>query len=47
MVMLPVALSVTNQTLGRFAPETTRSDAYRVGSLAVVPLLLLLIAALG
>ncbi len=42
MVMLPVALIVTQQTLGRFAPETTRTDVYRVASLAVVPVLLLL-----
>jgi Zn-dependent protease with chaperone function len=42
MVMLPVVLIVTQQTLGRFAPEMTRSDLYRIASLAVVPVLLLL-----
>ena len=42
MVLLPVALIVTQQTLGRFAPELTRTDVYRVASLAVVPVLLLL-----
>jgi Zn-dependent protease with chaperone function len=41
MVMLPVGLIVTQQTLTRFLPETTRSDVYRIASLAVVPLLLL------
>jgi Zn-dependent protease with chaperone function len=41
MVMLPVGLVVTQQTLNRFAPETTRSDVYRIASLAAVPLLLL------
>ncbi len=42
MVMLPVMLIVTQQTLNRFLPETTRSDVYRLASLAVVPVLLLL-----
>lgn len=42
MVMLPVMLIVTQQTLTRFLPETTRSDVYRIASLAVVPVLLLL-----
>ncbi len=42
MVMLPVVLIVTQQTLGRFAPETTRTDIYRIASLAVVPVLVLL-----
>jgi Zn-dependent protease with chaperone function len=41
MVMLPVGLVVTQQTLGRFAPETTRSEVYRIASLATVPVLLL------
>jgi Zn-dependent protease with chaperone function len=41
MAMMPVTLLVGQQTLGRFAPELTRSDPYRVASLAVVPLLLL------
>jgi Zn-dependent protease with chaperone function len=42
LVMLPVALIVTQQTLIRFAPQTTQSDLYRVASLAVVPVLILL-----
>lgn len=42
MVVLPVGLMVTSQTLNRFAPETTRTDVYRVASLAIVPLILLL-----
>jgi Zn-dependent protease with chaperone function len=41
MAMLPVTLLVTQQTIGRFAPETTRTDAYRVASLLVVPAILL------
>ncbi len=41
MVMLPVALIVTQQTLNRFAPETTRTAFYRAASLAVVPLMIL------
>jgi Zn-dependent protease with chaperone function len=41
LVMLPVGLVVTQQTIGRFAPETTQSDVYRIASLAIVPLLLL------
>lgn len=41
MVMLPVVLFATQQTLARFAPELTRTDAYRVGSVAVVPVMVL------
>ena len=41
LAMLPVTLLVAQQTLYRFAPETARSDGYRVASLAVVPMLLL------
>lgn len=41
LVMLPVMLFVTQQTLTRLAPETTQTDAYRLGSLAVIPLLIL------
>lgn len=41
MVMLPVTLVVAQQTLNRFAPETTRTDLYRIASLGVVPVLLL------
>lgn len=41
MAMLPVTLLVTQQTLNRFAPETTRTDIYRVASLMVVPAILL------
>jgi STE24 endopeptidase len=42
MVLLPVMLIVTQQTLGRFAFETTDTDLYRIASLAVVPVLILL-----
>jgi Zn-dependent protease with chaperone function len=42
MVMLPVCLIVAQQTLGRFAPELAHSTAYRVATLAAVPVLLLL-----
>jgi Zn-dependent protease with chaperone function len=42
MVMLPIVLIVTQQTLTRFASETTKTDVYQVASLAVVPVLLLL-----
>ncbi len=41
MVMLPVALIVTQQTLNRYAPETTRTVVYKVASLAVVPCMIL------
>lgn len=41
LVMLPVLLFVTQQSLARFAPETTRTDWYRFGSLAMVPVLIL------
>ncbi len=41
LVMLPVLLFVTQQTLSRIAPETTRSDWYRMASVAAVPLLVL------
>ncbi len=41
LVMLPVMLFVSQQTAVRFAPETTQSDWYRLGSIAVVPLLIL------
>jgi Zn-dependent protease with chaperone function len=41
MLMLPVTLVVTQQTLGRFAHDTTQSTTYRIASLAVVPALLL------
>jgi Zn-dependent protease with chaperone function len=41
MVLLPLGLVVTQQTLGRVAPETTRSDEYRVASLGVVPVMLM------
>ncbi|MCI0702412.1 MAG: M48 family metallopeptidase [Planctomycetia bacterium] len=41
LVLLPVALIATQQTLSRFAPETTRSDAYRAASLTVVPVMIL------
>jgi STE24 endopeptidase len=41
LVMLPVVLFTTQQTLSRFAPELTRTDGYRIGSVAVVPVLVL------
>jgi Zn-dependent protease with chaperone function len=41
LVMLPVMLFVTQQSLARLAPETTRSDWYRIGSVAMVPVLIL------
>jgi len=41
MVLLPVSLIVMQQTLGRFAPEMTRTVVYRAGTLAAVPFLLL------
>ncbi|MCS6865819.1 MAG: M48 family metallopeptidase [Gemmataceae bacterium] len=42
LVMIPVVLIVLQQTLSRWAPEVTHSDWYRVGSLAIVPVVLLL-----
>lgn len=42
LVMIPVLLIVFQQTLSRFAPEVTHSDWYRIGSLAIVPAVLLL-----
>src|SRR5262249_50068198 len=39
--MLPVMLFVTYQSAARFAPETTRSDWYRIASVAVAPVLIL------
>jgi Zn-dependent protease with chaperone function len=41
LVMLPVMLFVTQQTVARFAPETTAQAWYRLGSLALIPLLIL------
>ncbi len=41
LVMLPVILFVTQQTIDRFFPETTQSDWYWLGSMAaILPLLL-------
>jgi Zn-dependent protease with chaperone function len=42
LVGLPVGLFVAQQTLTRSAPELTETDFYRVGSLAAVPVLVLL-----
>jgi Zn-dependent protease with chaperone function len=42
MVFLPVGLIVTKETIGRYAPETTHTLAYRIGTLCVVPCLILL-----
>lgn len=43
LVMLPVMAFVTQQTIERFLPETTRSDWYRFGSLIAIPLMILFI----
>lgn len=43
LVMLPVAFVVAQQTLGRFAPETTRSALFKAASLAVMPCVILLL----
>jgi Zn-dependent protease with chaperone function len=42
LVVLPVGLFVTQQSLIRMWPETAREDWYRVGTLALVPVLILL-----
>ncbi|HEV3386750.1 MAG TPA: M48 family metalloprotease, partial [Gemmata sp.] len=42
LVMLPVMLFVAQQTASRFLPETSGSDWYRLGSILVVPLFVLL-----
>jgi Zn-dependent protease with chaperone function len=42
LVLLPVSLIVTQQSLHRFAPEMTKSDLYRIATFAAVPFLLLL-----
>jgi Zn-dependent protease with chaperone function len=42
MVMLPVLLFVVQVTVERYLPESTRSDWYRLGTMAAVPLLILL-----
>lgn len=41
MVLLPVGMWVTQQALNRYAPEATQTLVYRLGSLAVVPCLIL------
>jgi STE24 endopeptidase len=41
LVMLPVGLFVTQQTIARYAHETTQADWYRFGSLALIPFLIL------
>lgn len=43
LVMLPVLLVTGQQTLGRFAPETAQSDAFRIALLCTGPLLILLL----
>jgi STE24 endopeptidase len=40
LVAIPVGLFVTQQSLARVAPESTREDWYRVASLAVVPVMI-------
>ena len=42
LVMLPVGFIVAQQTLDRFAPETTQTTLYRVGTLAVMPVFMIL-----
>jgi Zn-dependent protease with chaperone function len=42
LVMLPVMLFVTYQSIARFLPETARSNWYRVTSVALIPVLILL-----
>jgi STE24 endopeptidase len=41
LVMLPVGLFVTQQTIARYAWETTQADWYRFGSLGLIPFLIL------
>lgn len=41
LIGLPIGLFVTQQSLARFAPETARTDWYRVLSVATVPVLIL------
>jgi STE24 endopeptidase len=41
LVMLPVMLFVTYQSIARFLPETARSDWYRITSVALIPVLIL------
>lgn len=41
-VGLPVGMMVATQTLGRFAPETSRDDWFKFGSLAAAPVVLVL-----
>lgn len=43
LVLLPLGLVAAQQTFDRFAPETARTDAYRLASLGVVPVALLLV----
>jgi Zn-dependent protease with chaperone function len=40
MVMLPVGMVVTQQTVGRFAPKLIESDGYLAAELAVMPCML-------
>jgi Zn-dependent protease with chaperone function len=42
LVMLPVMLFVTQQTIARLAPEVTHTNWYRLLSVAMIPLLILL-----
>jgi Zn-dependent protease with chaperone function len=41
LVLLPVVLFVGQQSLSRLAPETTSTTWYRIGSLALIPVLVL------
>jgi STE24 endopeptidase len=41
LVMLPVVLFVTQQSVSRFMPETARSDWYRLTTVAMIPMLIL------
>lgn len=42
LIMLPVMLFVTYQSIARFLPETARSDWYRLSSVALIPVLILI-----
>jgi STE24 endopeptidase len=41
LVMLPVLMFATYQSIARFLPETARSDWFRIGSFALIPVLVL------
>lgn len=43
LVVLPVGLFVTQQSVARLAPETSRADWYRVASVAAIPVLIVVL----